>query len=97
MILQIDTARSLFEGYEKLGLVFLLLVAVMALIVFLLKLMKEHKKEREKTNQEWKEVIVQQHSEIKELMKGSTEAINNNTNIVSKLETLLQSIDRRVS
>lgn len=97
MILQMDTARSLFEGYEKLGLVFLLLVAVVALIVFLLKLMKEHKKEREKINQEWREVIVQQHVEMKDLTKTSVEAINNNSNLVSEIKTLLQSIDRRVS
>lgn len=97
MILQLETARGLFEVYEKLGLVFLLLVAVVALIVFLLKLMREHKKEREKINQEWRETIKQQHEEMKDLTKNSVNAINNNSNLVSEIKTLLQSIDRRIS
>jgi hypothetical protein len=97
MIAQVQTAKELFDGYERLGVVFLLLVAVVALIIFLLKLMKQHREERSSINIQWKETLSEQHGEMKDLVKTTVEAINNNSNLVSEVKTLLQSIDRRVS
>jgi len=96
MLAQVDVAKGLFEGYEKLGVIFLLMVAVVALIWYLLKLTKEHKTEREGINKDWQGVLKQHHEDMKEIIKNNSEAINNNSNLVSSVKSLLESIDRRL-
>ena len=96
LIAQVDTIKDALSGYEKFGSMFFLVIVLVALVYYLMKLTKEHKAERETATKEWQTMVQEQHKDMKELIQNNFEAINNNTNIVAKLQTLLESLDRRM-